>query len=103
MKINEVSSIFDALAQETRLKVFRILVKHSATGICPCEIAEELDIPRNTLSFHLSLLKQVGLCYQERQGKQIIYKPNCQIIHEVVEFLHQDCVSCHLKHEETNV
>lgn len=103
MKIMEVTSILDALAQETRLKVFRILVKNSETGICPCEIAEELAIPRNTLSFHLSLLKQVGLCHQERQGKKITYKPNCQIINEVVAFLHQDCISCHLKSEKIDV
>lgn len=92
MKINQISIIFDALSQENRLKVFKILVKYSKNGITPTEISKLMgNMPRNTLSFHLNLLNQANLCVSEKQGKQIIYKPNCSIIKEVANFLIQDC------------
>lgn len=92
MKTNQVSVIFDALSQETRLKVFKILVKNSKNGITPTEIAKLMNnMPRNTLSFHLNLLNQANLCTFIKQGKQIIYKPICSTIKEVANFLIQDC------------
>lgn len=97
MKTNEAVMIFTALAQETRLEIYKILVEHSLEGICPCEIADKLKIPRNTLSFHLSLLSQAGLCTKTKQGKMLFYKPNCAKIKETMEFLHSDCVACHNK------
>lgn len=97
MKTNEAVMIFTALAQETRLEIYKILVEHSLEGICPCEIADKLKIPRNTLSFHLSLLSQAGLCTKTKQGKMLFYKPNCAKIKETMEFLHSACVACHNK------
>ena len=97
MESSEAVKIFTALAQENRLQVYKILVEHSLNGICPCEIAEKLKIPRNTLSFHLSLLTQAGLVSKTKQGKMLIYRPNCAKIKEVMDFLHNDCVACHNK------
>jgi DNA-binding transcriptional ArsR family regulator len=94
MEINEAATIFTALAQETRLKVYRILVEHGHEGIYPNEIAAKLQIPRNTLSFHLSLLKQADLCKVTRKGKMLICKPNCAKIQEIRQFLHDDCIVC---------
>ena len=92
MKTNQVSIIFNALSQENRLKVFKILVKHSKDGITPTEIAKLMgNMPRNTLSSHLNLLNQAKLCISEKKGKQIIYKPTCSTIKEVANFLIQDC------------
>lgn len=92
MKINEVSNVFNALSQENRLRVFRILVEHSKDGITPTEISALMnDMPRNTLSFHLNALSQAGLCHTSKNGKQIIYKPNCSTIKKVAEFLFKDC------------
>ena len=88
----QIATIFDALSNETRLQIFRILVQHSQTGITPTEISKEMDdFPRNTLSFHLSLMTNVGLCSFEKQGKQIFYKPNCKQIKEITKFLLTDC------------
>ena len=95
MEAQEAVMIFTALAQETRLNVYKILVGNSLEGICPCEIAEKLDIPRNTLSFHLSLLSQAGLVTKTKKGKMFLYRPNCAKIKETMEFLHNDCVACH--------
>lgn len=94
MKSEEAIMVFTALSQETRLKIFMILVENSKDGICPCDIAKKLDIPRNTLSFHLSLLTQAKLCTIKKQGKMLIYRPNCSEIRKVMNFLSKDCVSC---------
>lgn len=92
MKTNQVSVIFNALSQENRLKVFKILVHYSKDGITPTEIAKLMgNMPRNTLSFHLNLLIQSKLCKFTKQGKQIIYKPICSTIKEVANFLIKDC------------
>lgn len=97
MDTTEAAMIFTALSQETRLKIYKILVENSRDGICPCEIAEKLDMPRNTLSFHLSLLSQAGLCVKTKKGKMQLCRPNCDKIKETMTFLHKDCVACHNK------
>lgn len=97
METEEAVKIFTALAQENRLQVYKILVEHSLEGICPCEISEILKIPRNTLSFHLSLLTQAGLVSKTKNGKMLLYRPNCAKIKETMAFLHSDCVACHNK------
>lgn len=92
MKIDNAILIFNALSQDTRLQVFKILVKYSKDGITPTEISEKLgNIPRNTLSFHLNLLTMAGLCSSKKNGKQIIYKPNCENVRKVASFLLYDC------------
>lgn len=90
--LNDIAAVFDALSNETRLQIFRILVEHSKDGITPTEISALMnDFPRNTLSFHLSLMANVGLCSSEKQGKQIFYKPNCCLIKQITKFLLTDC------------
>lgn len=92
MKIDTVCNAFDALSQVNRLKIFRILVEHSKEGITPTEIADLMGkMPRNTLSFHLSLLSNADLCHSVKNGKQVIYKPNCNTIKHIAEFLLKDC------------
>lgn len=91
MKENQITAVFSALSQPTRLKVFRLLVDNSKNGICPCNIAEKLKIPRNTLSFHLALLTKVGLCDYKKVGKTLIYKPRCEAIKQISCYLLQNC------------
>ena len=92
MKICNASVVFDALSQENRLKIFKILVDNSQDGITPTEIAGLMgNMPRNTLSFHLNLLTQADLCVSKKVGKTIIYKSKCKVIKEVVAFLLKDC------------
>lgn len=92
MKTKQITQVFNALSQENRLKIFRILVEHSKEGITPTEIANLMGkMPRNTLSFHLNLLNQAGLCEYTKQGKQVIYTPTCTTIKKVAEFLLKDC------------
>lgn len=90
--LTDIATVFDALSNDTRLQIFRILVEHSKDGITPTEISSLMnDFPRNTLSFHLSLMTNVGLCSFEKQGKLVFYKPNCRRIKEITKFLLTDC------------
>ncbi len=91
-RLTNIATVFDALSNETRLQIFRILVENSKEGITPTEISQKMnDFPRNTLSFHLTLMTNANLCSFERNGKQIIYKPNCKVIKEITKFLLTDC------------
>ena len=88
----EIIKTFEALSQESRLKIFRIMVEHSKDGITPTEIIKIMgSIPKNTLSFHLNVLTNANLCSFEKQGKSLIYKPNCKLIKKTAKFLLKDC------------
>ncbi len=88
----KAAAVLDALGNDVRLRIFRILVQNSNTGITPTDISKQMDgMPRNTLSFHLSLLSNVGLCSVVKNGKQAFYKPDCRTVREVTKFLLTDC------------
>ena len=91
MKIDSALSAFLALAQETRLKVFKILVEYGATGTAAGTISDRLGIPHNTLSFHLSHLTEAGLIASKKQGRQMIYAANCDAIEELIGYLRENC------------
>ena len=64
---------FDALSQETRLRVFRLLVEYGRDGTPAGMLSETLGIPHNTLSFHLAQMSHAGLVLSQREGRSIIY------------------------------
>ena len=80
-----------ALAQETRLDVFRLLVKSGPKGLPAGAIGEVLDIPSATLSFHLKELKSASLIRCERQGRSRIYSPDFSSVNELMGFLSANC------------
>ncbi len=80
-----------ALAQETRLKVFRLLVQTGSEGLAAGEIARTLDVPPATLSFHLNHLETAGLITSERQQRRIIYAADYAGMRGLLHFLTQDC------------
>jgi DNA-binding transcriptional ArsR family regulator len=86
-----VVSALAALAQETRLEVFRLLVQAGPEGLPAGAIGGALDIPSATLSFHLKELKNAGLVDCERAGRSRIYHPDFQAIRELVGFLTENC------------
>lgn len=92
MKTEQIANIFEALSQEGRLKIFRLMVEYSKDGITPTEIYNQLgSMAKNTLSFHLNILTQAGLCTYKKNGKSLIYKPNCKSVKEAAKFLLKDC------------
>lgn len=91
MKSEHVITQLNALAQEQRLKIFRVLMVSGETGLCVSDIASDLDISPATLSFHLKELNQAGLILSERQGRHIIYSLNIEAYKELITFLTEDC------------
>jgi DNA-binding transcriptional ArsR family regulator len=80
-----------ALAQTTRLDVFRLLTKSEPEGMAAGDIARELAVPHNTMSSHLSILTRAGLVSSERRSRSIVYRANLARLQQVVVFLIEDC------------
>ncbi len=80
-----------ALAQESRLAVFRLLVKAGPAGIAAGEIARTLAITPNTLSFQLNVLANAGLATSRRDGRSIIYAAGYDAMSVLLVYLMEDC------------
>ncbi|AZN73056.1 transcriptional regulator [Georhizobium profundi] len=80
-----------ALGQETRLDVFRLLVRAGAEGLPAGEIAARLGAVQNTLSAHLKILDHAGLVTAERQGRSILYRADFTGVRDLLAFLMEDC------------
>ena len=91
MKAKQALSAFGALSQETRLEVFRQLVRLAPDSIPAGDLAHDLDVPPSTLSSHLAILQRAGLVKSERQGRTILYSADLDGARELVEFLVKDC------------
>ncbi len=86
-----VISALAALAQETRLAAFRLLVQAGPAGMSPGKISEALDIPASSLSFHLKELTHAQLVVPHQQGRFVIYAANFDTVNGVLGFLTQNC------------
>ena len=84
---------FSSLAQETRLRVFKLILEYGSSGITPGEAAELLDVPDNTLSFHLSHLARAKLVQSRREGRSLIYVASTDLVEELIEYLRENCCS----------
>lgn len=80
-----------ALGQETRLDVFRLLVKAGKEGIAAGAISDALGVRPNTLSTHLSALSRSGLVHAERDGRSIHYRADLSVMGALTTYLLQDC------------
>lgn len=80
-----------ALAQETRLSVFRQLVEAGPEGRAVGRIGEALALPSATLSFHLKELKHAGLITVRREGRSLVYKANFAAVNDLIGFLTSNC------------
>jgi DNA-binding transcriptional ArsR family regulator len=82
---------FAALAQETRLRTFRLLVQKGNAGIPAGEIAAALGIPHNTLSTHLAIMVNANLINSRRQSRSIYYSVDLTGVRDLLRFLLEDC------------
>lgn len=80
-----------ALGHDTRLAIFRLLVRAGNDGLNIGEIGQHLDMAASTLAYHLSTLVDAGLVTQERQGRQIINRVNFDVMHQTVSYLVSEC------------
>lgn len=88
-------SQLSALAQDTRLSVFRTLMKAGPDGLPAGEIAVLLDVAPTTLSSHLGILNRSGLIDMRRNGRSLIYSANVENVRELIQTLVSDCCNGH--------
>jgi len=91
MEMNNALLALGALAQESRLNAFRLLVRSGSEGMAAGDIARKLDIPHNTLSSHLSILVNAGLIESRRESRSIIYSVDFDGTRALLSFLMEDC------------
>jgi len=91
MEEQAIIAALSALAQESRLRVFRLLVTAGPEGMPAGQIAEELAITPNTLSFHLSHLKNAGLVSVRREGRSLIYAAEYVRMRAVLDYMTENC------------
>lgn len=82
---------FAALAQPTRLDVFRLLIAHEPDGLPAGEIARHMGVPHNTMSTHLAILARSGLIAAERHSRSIVYRARLEAVRALTGYLVKDC------------
>ena len=91
MKKSSVVAALGALAQDTRLDIFRLLVQKGPAGLPAGEIGEKLGQPSPTLSFHLNQLRFAGLVTSRRESRSIIYSANFKAMSGLLGYLTENC------------
>ena len=93
IEIEEAAAVaaLGALAQAQRLRIFRALVGAAPQGLTPGELSALLDVPASTLSFHLKELMHAGLAEQERDGRNLIYRPALARMNALLAYLTAHC------------
>ena len=91
MKDQDAVRALSALAHDSRLRVFRLLVRHAPDGLPAGAIAAQVDVSPSNLSFHLSALERAGLCAARRHKQQLIYTVQIEQTRQLLSFLTEDC------------
>jgi len=91
MDTKAILAALAALAQESRLAVFRLLVQAGPAGLAASKIAEHLDIPSSSLSFHLKELSHAGLLSSRQDGRFVIYSASVETMNGLIGFLTENC------------
>lgn len=91
MDVQKALIAFDALSQETRLRVFKMLVEYGTEGAPAGALSDELHIPHNSLSFHLKHMSNAGLILSRRESRSIIYSANFEFFTDLIRYMIEDC------------
>jgi len=93
MQTKQALTILSALAQESRLAVYRLLIEHAPDGLAASVIAEKLGLANATLSFHLKELSHAGLVTSQQSGRFIYYAPVIEAMNDLIGYLTDHCCS----------
>ena len=93
MQSKQAVTILSALAQESRLAVYRLLIEHAPAGLAASVIAGKLGLANATLSFHLKELSHAGLVASRQQGRFIYYSPVIAAMNDLIGYLTDHCCS----------
>lgn len=91
MKVDSASKKLAELGHQTRLEIFRYLIRGGRQGIPVGEIQSALDVPASTLSHHINRLVSVGLVVQRREGRVLYCVPQYEILEKLIDFLQEEC------------
>jgi ArsR family transcriptional regulator len=91
METSKAVTALAALAQENRLDIFRLLVQAGPAGMAAGQIAEQLDLAPNTLTFHFDRLRMAGLVTVRRDGRSMIYAARFAAMNGLIAFLTENC------------
>jgi DNA-binding transcriptional ArsR family regulator len=91
MESTEAITALAALAQQTRLETFRLLVRREPDGLPAGDVARLMAVPQNTMSAHLAILARAGLVRGERRSRSIVYRADLARVRALVTFLLKDC------------
>jgi DNA-binding transcriptional ArsR family regulator len=91
METKQVIDALGALAQETRLAIYRLLMQRGPEGLSAGAIAEALSLPASSLSFHLAHLSRAGLVAQRRESRSLIYAVDFGGMNELMAYLTENC------------
>jgi ArsR family transcriptional regulator len=91
MDTKDAITALSALAQDSRLAVFRLLVTVGPSGMAATKIAERLGIVSSSLSFHLKELSHAGLIIPRQDGRYVIYAANFEVMNSLIGFLTENC------------
>ncbi|MBD8873573.1 metalloregulator ArsR/SmtB family transcription factor [Rhodanobacter sp. DHB23] len=91
MQTKQAISVLSALAQESRLAIYRLLVEHVPDGLVVSAIAERLGVANTTLSFHLKELVRAGLITSRQEGRFIYYAASMAAMDDLIGYLTENC------------
>ena len=91
METTQAIQALSALAQESRLAIFRLLIQQGPSGLAAGAIGERLDLPPATLSFHLAGLVRAGLAQSRQDGRFVYYTASFESMNGLVAFLTENC------------
>jgi len=91
MKTVKAVEVFEALASESRLDIYRLLIKNAPNGMVAGDISKKLKIPATTLSFHLKAILHAGLVTMEKEGRFVRYRANIDLMNDLVNYLTAEC------------
>jgi DNA-binding transcriptional ArsR family regulator len=88
-----IAQALASLGHEARLVIYRLFVRAGQTGLSVGQLVEELDLPASTLAHHLRMLVQSGLVIQERNGREVINRPDLEAMDRIIAYLKEECCS----------